>query len=149
MEPRTAPARLRSMPTWLLTQVSTQGGRFVGDLIRARSAAHRYHYALLAALAEFGPASQAELGRRVGLDRSDVTTTIADLERGGYAQRVPDPVDRRRNLVTITDTGGRHLEHLDTAVRQAQDELLAALSPAERAELVRMLQAVMDHHAPA
>jgi DNA-binding MarR family transcriptional regulator len=138
---------LRAIPTWLLAQVGAQGGRLVGERLRALETGHRYHFSLLAALAEFGPASQAELGRRIGLDRSDVTAAVADLERGGFARRMPDPDDRRRNLVTITDAGTRHLDIIATEIREAQDELLAPLKPAERREFVRLLQVVMDHHA--
>jgi hypothetical protein len=39
------------------------------------------------------------------------------------------------------------LRALDPLVDEAQDELLAPLSPAERAELVRGLQRIDDHHS--
>lgn len=63
--------------------------------------------------------------------------------------RVPDPADRRRNLVSLTDAGRRHLTHLDAVVGRAQDELLAPLSPTDRAELVRLLRVLTTHHGAA
>ncbi|WP_323139501.1 MULTISPECIES: MarR family winged helix-turn-helix transcriptional regulator [unclassified Streptomyces] len=60
------------------------------------------HYRILAALDEFGVAGQTELGRRCSMDRSDVVAAINELAEQGCVERTPDPVDRRRNRVTIT-----------------------------------------------
>jgi DNA-binding MarR family transcriptional regulator len=113
----------------------------------AALADHRYHFSMLAALDEFGPTSQAELGRRCGLDRSDVAAAVADLEVRGLLDRRPDPGDRRRNVVQITEAGQRHLEDLDQQLATAHDELLAPLSPAERHLLVELLRKLTEHHA--
>src|SRR4029078_8564906 len=104
------------------------------------------YYSLLVALAESGPTSQADLGRRVGLDRRDVTAVVTDLEEKGHLERTPDPSDRRRNLVRITDSGEVFLARLDTEVLAAQEELLAPLAPDEREALLGMLTRVVEHH---
>lgn len=145
METRGAPDRLRGTPSWLLNQAATWARRLVSDGLGAVDA-RRYHYSLLAALDQFGPASQADLGRRGGLDRSDVVATVNELSDKGFAERRPDPADKRRNIVTITPPGLAHLRHLDRVLGQAQDALLAPLSTAEREELVRMLNVVLEHH---
>ncbi|MFE2755531.1 MarR family winged helix-turn-helix transcriptional regulator [Actinosynnema sp. NPDC059335] len=145
METSGAPRRLRGTASWLLGQTTTHAHRLVSEGFGAVGA-RRYHYSLLAALDEFGPASQAELGRRGGVDRSDVVATVNELAERGHVERRPDPGDRRRNIVTITPAGVAHLRHLDRVLGQAQDALLAPLSAAEREELVRMLTAVLEHH---
>jgi DNA-binding MarR family transcriptional regulator len=106
----------------------------------------RSFYSLLAALAETGPTSQADLGRRTGLDRSDVTAAVTDLEERGYLERTPDPADRRRNLVCITQSGEGFLSKMDAEVDAAQEELLAPLSAEERAALLGMLARLVEHH---
>lgn len=53
--------------------------------------AHGYHYRLLATLEEFGPASQAALGRRSGIHVSDMVATINDLADRKLVERDPDP----------------------------------------------------------
>ncbi|WP_223290880.1 MarR family winged helix-turn-helix transcriptional regulator [Streptomyces avicenniae] len=126
------------MPSWLLTHVATHAGRLVGEAF-AGMGARRYHYALLAALAEFGPSSQALLGRRCGIDRSDVVAAINELAGDGYVVRDPDPADRRRNVITITTAGARHLARADEVLARAQADLLAPLTEPERTELVRLL----------
>jgi DNA-binding MarR family transcriptional regulator len=140
------PARLATKPTWLISQVSMHAHRLLTERLAAVGA-RGYHYRLLAALDEFGPASQAQLGRHTSIDRSDVVAALNDLAAGGLVERSADPADRRRNIITITRTGTAHLERLDRLLRGVQDELLASLSPAERQQLVRLLTRVLDHHA--
>ena len=113
----------------------------------AAADARGYHYRLLAALAEHGPASQAELGRRAGIDRSDVVAALNELAGKKLIERTPDPADRRRNIITITPDGGRRLAHLDAVLAQIQEELCAPLSRTEREQLIRLLTRIVDRHA--
>ena len=98
-----------------------------------------YHYRLLAALDQYGPGSQADLGRHTGIDRSDVVAALNELAAGGFIQRDPDPADRRRNVVSITRSGRRALDRLDTVVEGIQAAVLEPLSAKERTTLVRIL----------
>ena len=146
MDPLGAPARLYSRATWLMGQTSNQGHRLIGERMHAAGVPSRSYYSLLAALAESGPTSQADLGRRIGLDRSDVTAAVTDLEGHGYLRRASDPADRRRNLVSITERGETFLGELDKELDAAQEELLAPLSPDERKALTGMLSRLVEHH---
>ncbi|MDT0446010.1 MarR family winged helix-turn-helix transcriptional regulator [Streptomyces johnsoniae] len=139
-----APERLRGRVSWLLSHAATHSGRLVAEAF-ASIGTRRYHHALLAALAEFGPASQAALGRRCGIDRSDVVAALNELAASGQVVRSPDPADRRRNVITLTPEGRGQLERADEALGRTQEALLAPLSPAERRELIRLLGLVHDH----
>ena len=139
-----APARLRTLPTWLLNQAAVRGQR-AGAEAFAAVGAHRTHYSVLAALDEFGPASQAALGRRCGIDPSDMVALMAVLTDDGLVERAPDPSDRRRNVVSITAGGRRRLGELTTAVDGAQDALLEPLNTSERADLVTLLTRLVAH----
>ena len=136
---------MRDAPSWLVTQTAMHAGRLVSGGFAAVGA-RGYHYRLLAALEEFGPASQATLGRRGGIDRSDVVAAVNELADRGLVERARDPEDRRRNVVTITPAGARLLRRLDAVLAGIQDELLAPLSTDERGELTRLLGRVFDHH---
>ncbi|WP_307815418.1 MarR family transcriptional regulator [Streptomyces sp. 7-21] len=138
------PARLRAAPSWLLTQTATHAGRLVQEAFAA-AGARRYHYALLAALAEFGAASQAVLGRRCGIDRSDVVAALNELAERGEVVRSPDPTDRRRNVITITPEGQRQLRRIDERLAAVQDTLLAPLAEDERQQLTGLLTRVLEH----
>lgn len=144
--PGTAPARLRHLPSRLINLAAMPASRLSNQALAA-AGARRYHYALLAALEEFGPASQAALGRRTGIDRSDMVATVNELAERMLVERRPDPADRRRNVVTLTPAGRRHLAELDLLIADAQDELLAPLTPDERTHLVHLLTRLVDHHA--
>lgn len=142
-----AVGRLRSVPSRLVNQLSVTAHHVVSARLAAVGA-HRYHYSVLAALAEAGSVSQAEVGRLCGLDRSDVTATVAELAARGHVERGPDPLDRRRNAVHLSDSGRERLEELERLVASAQDELLEPLTPAERETLTTLLTRLVDHHTP-
>jgi DNA-binding MarR family transcriptional regulator len=141
-----APARLRRLPSWLLNQSALAAQRLVADGLGAVGA-HRSHYAVLAALDEFGADSQAALGRRSGIDRSDMVALVDRLADDGLVDRRPDPADRRRNVVTLAPAGRRRLRGIDAAVGRVQDDLLAPLSSRERDQLVALLTRVVEHNA--
>jgi MarR family transcriptional regulator, lower aerobic nicotinate degradation pathway regulator len=141
------PARLRSLPSRLLTHTAMHADRLVNEGL-ARMDARKWHYAVLVAL-QRGPASQATLSRRAGIYHSDMVAVINELADRGYVERAPDPADRRRNIITITPQGRRHLRRLDRRLAAIQDDLLAPLTQAERDELTRLLTRLLDHHAGA
>lgn len=145
--PDDTPARLGRMPSRLLSLAATRAQRLVSDALAAVDG-RKYHYALLAALEESGPASQSELSRRTGIYRSDLVATINELTAREFVERTPDPGDRRRNVITITGAGRKHLTRLDGLLAEAQDELLEPLSATERADLTRLLARLVDHHRP-
>jgi DNA-binding MarR family transcriptional regulator len=68
-----------------------------------------------------------------------VAVTLNDLVASGLARREPDPVDRRRNIITMTNKGATALEHLDAVLDDIQDAVLSPLTPNERKTFVRLL----------
>ena len=140
-----APRRLTSLPSWLTAQVALRGDRLVGDAL-GEAGVRKHHFTVATALSEQGATSQAELGRRLWLDRSDLHAVLNDLERAGLVGRVRDARDRRRNLVELTPAGTEELARWDRRVEAAQDELLAPLSAPERRELAALLGRVLAHH---
>lgn len=146
MEFDTAPARLRALPSWLLGQAALASQRIGNDRLGAVGA-NRRQAALLSALEEVDEASQAELGRRLGIDPGDVVRLVGTMEAEGWVRRSPDAGDRRRNLVAITPRGRRLLRRLDQVLAQVQDDLLAPLTPTQRRQLVDLLTKLVRGHA--
>jgi MarR family transcriptional regulator, lower aerobic nicotinate degradation pathway regulator len=142
MDVEAAPTRLRGLPSWLLGQAALRAQR-LGNAGLGAVGAHRQQYALLSALDGVGPASQADLGRRLGIDPGDMVRLVGAMQTDGWLERRPDPADRRRKLVAITAAGRRRLHKLDAVVAQVQDELLAALTPTQRNHLVRLLTLIV------
>lgn len=145
---RRTPTRLRTLPSRLLGLAALWSERRIGDGLAAQGA-HKWHFAVLAALQEYGPASQAELSDRSGIHRSDMVAAINELAAEGYVERTPDPADRRRNVITVTPRGRRRLDRLDALLTDLQDEFFAPLTAAERAELTRLLDLLVARHGDA
>jgi DNA-binding MarR family transcriptional regulator len=142
------PERLSQLPSWLLSQATAHGHRLVNDAL-AGDQMRKNHFTVMLALREGGSSSQAALGRRLNIDRSDLHAVLNDLEAKGFVERIRDDNDRRRNMVALTQSGARALKRLDARVEKAQDELLAPLSPRQRQELCRSLARIAEHHAGA
>ena len=130
--------RVAARPTWLLSRANARAQGLLADAFGAEGV-HGYHFRLLAALDQYGPASQADLGRHTGIDRSDVVATVNELVERGLARREPDLSDRRRNVITLTTRGASMLERLDAVLGDVQNTVLAPLTSRERATLVRLL----------
>jgi DNA-binding MarR family transcriptional regulator len=140
-----APGRLEGRVFWLLGRAA----RNAQQLTQARLfevGLRRGFYGVLATLEEFGPGAQAEIGRRLGLDPSDMVDILNDLERQGYVRREPDPADRRRNKVILTESGVQALRRFDEAIADAEGMLLADFSEADRRALVAALTRLADRH---
>jgi DNA-binding MarR family transcriptional regulator len=136
---------MERLPSWLLTQTAAYAGRLVSDSFAAVGA-RGYHYRLLNSLGREGPASQADLGRRTSIHLSDMVAALNELEESGYVRREPDPADRRRNVITITDAGRARAAELAGQVRAIQEALLEPLGPGEREELTSLLAKLYEHH---
>ena len=137
------PLRLQRMPSWLAARMARRAQRLVEEAL-AHEGARRQHFVVLTSLAEQGPASQAALGRRLSIDRSDLHAILNELEDAGRVARIRDEADRRRNVVALTRAGRTALARLDKRVDAAQDALLASLSGADRRELRRLLERVVQ-----
>jgi DNA-binding MarR family transcriptional regulator len=106
------------------------------------------HHAVLSAVAELGPVSQAELGRRLGIDPKDMVAIINDLENDGLVTRAPDAKDRRKNAIALAPSGKHRLVQTEKLGREANDELTAALTPDERTQLMRLLARIVQQEEP-
>ncbi|WIB77732.1 MarR family transcriptional regulator [Curtobacterium sp. MCPF17_002] len=142
-ESRRPPAALRHLVSWQAGRVATIGARLTAQQMPLEA---RSDFAVLASLDEHGSLSQADLGRLLGLDRNNVNAIAVRLDADRLVTRTPDPEDRRRNIVTITAAGDARLRDLRERAAVVQRELLAGLTPAERDELVRLLDTVLANH---
>ena len=143
--PTDTAARLEARATWRVSRMHARVTRLLGAAFDAHGDGLRsYHYRLLAALEQGGAMSQAELGRRTGIDRSDVTGALGDLEPRGLVLRAADPTHGRRKIVTITPDGVARLGELDAVIDGVQEEFLGPLTPAQRREFLDLAARLAD-----
>src|ERR687883_1969578 len=92
----------------------------LGQLIRRLRAEHRFplsHGAVLGRLDREGPQSVSELALAERVRPQSMAQTVSDLEADGFVSRRPDPDDRRRALVELTEQGRSALQ-ADRAQRE-------------------------------
>ncbi|HEY2651748.1 MAG TPA: MarR family transcriptional regulator [Solirubrobacteraceae bacterium] len=80
----------------------------LGQLMRRLRAEHRFslsHGAVLGRLDREGPRSVSELATAERIRPQSMAQTVSDLEADGLVARRPDPDDRRRAMVELTESG--------------------------------------------
>ncbi|MFF1610965.1 MarR family winged helix-turn-helix transcriptional regulator [Amycolatopsis sp. NPDC058278] len=105
--------------------------------------------AVLNRLLREGPATQGELAAAEHVRQQSMAATLGVLDELGYLARTPDPADRRRVVISLSDAGRDTVrgiqQHRDEWLAQA---LLDELSPAELDAVTRvlpLLQRVAEH----
>jgi DNA-binding MarR family transcriptional regulator len=97
------------------------------------------HLVALTLLSDHGAASQQGLAETLSLDPSNVVGLLNELEVRGLITRRRDPADRRRHIVEISTEGESQLCATHQLLARVEDDVLRALSPAERATLHELL----------
>jgi DNA-binding MarR family transcriptional regulator len=89
-------------------------------------------------LAEHGGMRVGELADRVGIDDATATRLVDRLEAMGVASRKSDVGDRRATTVALTPAGEEVIAGVAKQRQLFFCDVLDALEPDERAELVRL-----------
>jgi DNA-binding MarR family transcriptional regulator len=138
MDLREPPQRLRSLTSYAIVLAAARASQLAAEHV-SRLGASKATFGVLAVIEEFGPSSQADLGRRLGMDRRSVSEEASSLERAGLIHRAPDPADSRRNRLEMTTAGRVLLDQLNESLAAMQDEFLAPVPVEDRPDLARLL----------
>lgn len=93
-------------------------------------------------LEQSGPQRLSDLATGERVSQPAMTQLVSRLERDGLAHRCTDATDGRVVRVAITVTGRELLERRRSARAQRLADLLAGLTPADRAAIVAALPAL-------
>lgn len=99
-------------------------------------------FSLLAFLWQEEGMSQVELSERTQIDRTTLCGLIDRLEKQDLVERRAHPSDRRAYHICLTKQGKALEEPLSKAANRTVERFTAGLSPADRSELVRLLQII-------
>jgi DNA-binding MarR family transcriptional regulator len=114
-------------------------GRRMNQRLAAQHGLTAQQLAALSLLAHAGPTSLGELGERMRTGASTLTGIVDRMEREDIVARERSAEDRRVWRVTLTVRGEALAAQLETTPGGVVREALAALVPAERRELGRLL----------
>lgn len=98
-----------------------------------------WEYIVLSHLARGPVPNQLTLAREVRHDKTRLIRLLDGLQHRGLVERGPDPVDRRSHTVAITGAGRELQRAAQAAIRKMEDDVLGALSAAERRTLLAAL----------
>lgn len=139
------PAVLLRLPGFALARLGRRAHSAIRQAFADQGLSARAHFVLVC-LDEYGGLSQRELADHLTMDRSDLVKVLDELETSGQVRRDPDPQDRRRHRLSLTKAGASTLRRGAHILDEATENLLAGLTPNQRATLHQLtLRALTTH----
>lgn len=94
----------------------------------------------MARLHEMGKLSQNRLGRLAAMDPATIQGVIRRLHERGFIERLADPTDRRRMVLSLSPLGQDTVVRLLKDANRVGEEILAPLQPEEKAVFLSLLK---------
>lgn len=96
-------------------------------------------FAAMIRLLDDGECSQNELGRRTAMDVATIKGVVDRLRAKGLVQLRPDPMDKRRTLISVPPPHAELRAQLHAGGREISRQTLAPLTAAEQRTLLRLM----------
>ena len=88
--------------------------------------------------------SQRELSDMTMRDKSSILRSINALEKKALVEVQKDEVDKRKNIVSLTEEGITLAKNIRLLMKKAEDEVMAVFSAQERAEALETIRGYAD-----
>jgi DNA-binding MarR family transcriptional regulator len=137
MAKHTDPRVLARSPCHLLKRASQYAASIYMD--RVGTGLTQRQFAVLMGAERNEGASQTELVRVTGIDRSTLADLVARLMAQGYLQARREGDDGRTNAVRLTAAGRRALRAAEPGAGDADKQVLAAVPPKHRKSFIEGL----------
>ena len=110
---------------YLLNQAAEVASRGFQEIYRSRYAMTRTQWRVMANLGKFGAMTARDICSISHIEKTKVSRAVAQMEREGRLARSPSEVDRRAELLSLTEAGqeafvdlGRRALDYDAALRR-------------------------------
>jgi len=147
MQADTPPARTPAGDafTTLVVQILRLNGHLIaaGDAL-ARPVGQSSARWQVMGMVEHGPITVAQIARALGLARQSVQRVADLLERDALAEYLPNPADRRADLLQLTAAGRDALRAIQAAQRTWADALGAEIGESELRRAGEVLGRVLE-----
>ena len=124
------PGRARPTTLYMVKQLELAIRAQLDEVLRPESITP-LQYTALTVLERRSDLSAAELARNAFVTDQSAAGMIAVLEERGLARRHPDPHDRRRRAISLTEAGRVLLDRVRDDVAAVEERMLAPLGPDE------------------
>jgi len=132
---------------FLISQIKQIGGR-VFDKILQKENIKEFNGAqgkILYVLWQHDRVSIIELSRLTGLANTTLTSMLDRMEEAELLHRLPDPKDRRKNLIALTEKAKRLKESYDKVSLEMHEVYFKNFSTEEIREFESYLRRVLDN----
>ena len=143
-----APCRSHYPVSYAILQLARTHRAYAAGLLREIELFPSQELVLMS-LAEKGPQKQSELVEYLCFDHSTVAKSLGRMESAGWIAREVCEEDRRVTMVSLTKKGEALGRKIDEAWAELERTTVAALSPAQRKQLVELMASVEAHIAGA
>jgi DNA-binding MarR family transcriptional regulator len=126
---------------------ATRAHRFELQRRMAELGLHLGQELLIVDLHQHPGSTQAELVGRIGMEQPTIAKAITRMERSGFVERRADSGDRRVTRLHLTGQGEAAVQAVMAAWADVERRTVAGLTPADAAELTRLLNTVRDNLA--
>ena len=89
--------------------------------------------------------TQADLCKRIQVEQPTMANTLNRMERDGLIRREPDPDDKRRARVHLTDKAKEFRQDLMDKAREVPGQALAGLNSSDQDALFKHLARMIDN----
>lgn len=133
--PENMPFRLADFLPFRVNRLTDQLTRRIMPVYRGMFDLSRPEWRILAHLGASGPNTARDLVGLTALDKVQVSRAVAALEDRGWLERAVDDGDRRVNRLRLTEKGAAAFNRLAPEMVAAQERVLTALTPEQRARV--------------
>jgi len=99
-------------------------------------------FSALVRISDNGECSQNHLGRLSGMDVATIKGVVDRLIQKNFLKSRPDPEDKRRLLVSLTDSGTTLVNDMKKAGKKITSETLQPLTVQEQKTLLKALKKI-------
>jgi DNA-binding MarR family transcriptional regulator len=92
-----------------------------------------------------GGLSQAQLSSMMLVNRANITALIDRMEKSGLVERTSMPMDRRYNIIKLTERGKKMLLKIEPLYAQEVDRIMDVLLESEQKRLISMLEKIRSN----
>lgn len=103
-----------------------------------------HHYRVLEALTEADGLAMGDLATRLFVDGPTLTKIIDKMVESAQVYRAPDPHDRRRVLIFISQRGAAQFRDIGPLIKSVQQDVLDRLGASDAAALTGLLSELLS-----
>lgn len=106
------------------------------------------HFVLNYLLTQYGQAHPTDLSRHMVVSTARIAALLNRMEEKGLISRLPDPLDNRQIIVSLSPKGEKAIEAFRKKVIQATARMLELLGPDDSQEFLRLQRKLVTNLIP-